>query len=76
SIPDIHSESADLKEDMVDGKRLVIHVRAFDIMGTFSEDTVNVTIDTSPPVIENLWLTREDRVNISVSSLREFSNLT
>ncbi|KAL3843250.1 hypothetical protein ACJMK2_021192 [Sinanodonta woodiana] len=76
SIQYIHAESADLKEDMVDGKRLVIHVRAFDIMGKFSEDTVNVTIDTSPPVIENLWLTRGDRVNISVSSLREFSNLT
>ncbi|KAK3612506.1 hypothetical protein CHS0354_024476 [Potamilus streckersoni] len=76
SISDIHAESVDLKEDIIDGKRLVIHVRAYDIMGKFAEDTVNVTIDTSPPVIKNLWLTRGDRVNISVSSVREFTNLT
>ncbi|KAK3612524.1 hypothetical protein CHS0354_024496 [Potamilus streckersoni] len=76
SIPDLHSECADLNESIVDGKRLVIHLRAYDIMGKFAEDTANVTIDTSPPVIENLWLTRGDRVNISVSSVREFTNLT
>ncbi|KAK3611479.1 hypothetical protein CHS0354_039090, partial [Potamilus streckersoni] len=76
SVLEIYNESVDLKEDTVDAKRLVIHVRAYDIMGKFSEDTVNVTIDTSPPVIENLCLTLEDHNNTSVSSLSEFSNLT
>ncbi|KAL3871815.1 hypothetical protein ACJMK2_039787, partial [Sinanodonta woodiana] len=75
SVPDIYNESL-CPEDTVDGKRLVIHVRAYDIMGKFSQDDVNVTIDTSPPVIENFCLTLEDRVNTSVSSLQEFVNLT
>ncbi|KAL3871814.1 hypothetical protein ACJMK2_039786, partial [Sinanodonta woodiana] len=76
SVPDIYNESVDLTEDTVDGKRLVIHVRAYDIMGKFSQDIVNVTIDTSPPVIGNFFLTMENRVNTSVSSLKEFVNLT
>ncbi|KAL3871817.1 hypothetical protein ACJMK2_039789 [Sinanodonta woodiana] len=76
TIQNIHNESADIIEDIVDGKRMVIHVRAYDIMDNFAEDNINVTIDTSPPVIENLRFTWGDGANISMSRLGEFANLT
>ena len=73
---DFYSEMSDIPEGMLDGKRLRIHVRGYDITNTFVEDTVNVTADSSPPIIEDLWLTRGDKVNLTVHNLLELSQLT
>ena len=31
--------------------------------------------DATPPVIENLWLTRGDRVNVSVHRIEDFTEM-
>ncbi|WAR05722.1 hypothetical protein MAR_021091 [Mya arenaria] len=43
-----------------DGKRVTFSVRGYDVVDAYAEDNVTVWIDTSPPIIENLWLTRGD----------------
>jgi hypothetical protein len=42
----------------------------------FAEDTITVFKDTSPPRIDNLWLSRGDRINISVHSIEDFTKMT
>ena len=59
-----------------DGKRFVFHIRGYDVMGVFAEDNATVWIDKSAPVIENLWLTRGDFLNISVHNVTELEDLT
>ena len=59
-----------------DGKRFVFHIRGYDVMGVFAEDNATVWIDQSAPVIENLWLTRGDVLNISVHNVTELEDLT
>ncbi|KAK3589056.1 hypothetical protein CHS0354_008706 [Potamilus streckersoni] len=75
TVSNIYLERTNLPVLLQDGMRLSIHVRAYDIFDSYLEETVNVTADFSPPVIQNLWLTKGDRLNISVHNMREFSNL-
>ena len=55
--------------------KLDIQIRASDITDTFADDFVTVKTDLSPPIIENLWLTRGDRLNISVHNVEDLTNL-
>lgn len=59
-----------------DGYRLDITVKALDILNIYKDDIISVYKDVSPPVIQNLWLTKGDRVNISVHSTEDFSKMT
>ncbi|CAC5390406.1 unnamed protein product [Mytilus coruscus] len=59
-----------------DGYRLDITVRAFDILNEYKDDVLSVYKDVSSPVIQNLWLTKGDRVNKSVYSMEDFSKMT
>ena len=63
-------------EKFIDGKRLTYFVRGYDAIGEFAEDNVTVMIDLSPPVIQNLWLTKGNLLNISVHSVLELNELT
>jgi hypothetical protein len=76
SVQNIQDESEELKVIWSDGDKLDISVRAIDIFNKTLDDTVTVYRDATPPGIENLWLTRGDRVNISVHSLEDFSKMT
>ena len=55
--------------------RLDILVRATDIIGSFADDVIKVKVDMSAPVIEDLWLTRGDRLNISVHNVEDLTKL-
>lgn len=68
-------ESASLSVTWNDGDMLIVTARAFDIFENYEEDTVTVYKDASHPEIRNLWLTRGDRVNISVHSIEDFSKM-
>ncbi|CAG2185452.1 unnamed protein product [Mytilus edulis] len=59
-----------------DGYRLDITVKALDILDNYKDDIISVYKDVSSPVIQNLWLTKGDRVNISVHSMEDFSKMT
>lgn len=76
SVLDIKEEAEYLNLVWSDGDRADITVRAVDIFDKTMNDTVTVYRDATPPIIENLWLTRGDRLNISVHSLEDFAKMT
>ncbi|XP_019614830.1 PREDICTED: uncharacterized protein LOC109462712 [Branchiostoma belcheri] len=49
-----------------DGDTVKIWVKARDIMGNEITDSVTAHVDSSPPVIENMWLASGDETNIVV----------
>ena len=55
--------------------KLDIQVRATDIIGSLADDVIKVKVDMSAPVIEDLWLTRGGRVNISVHNVEDLTKL-
>jgi hypothetical protein len=55
--------------DWSDGDMLNVTVQAYDILGEYNEETIIVYRDATPPIIQNLWLTKGDRRNISVHSV-------
>ncbi|XP_067682774.1 uncharacterized protein [Haliotis asinina] len=70
------NQSHTISPPLVDGDTLRYWIRAYDFRGEYLEETVTVHIDTSPPIIENLWLTRGDRLNVSVHNIEELSTMT
>ena len=76
SVLDIKEEAEYLNLVWSDGDRADITVRAVDIFDKTMNDTVTVYRDATAPIIENLWLTRGDRLNISVHSLEDFAKMT
>lgn len=75
-VDDIKRESEELKVVWLYGDRLDITVRAIDIFNKTLDENITIFRDATPPVIENLWLTKEDRLNISVHSLEDFAQMT
>ncbi|XP_076086914.1 uncharacterized protein LOC143057491 [Mytilus galloprovincialis] len=59
-----------------DGDQLISTIRAFDILENYRDETIITYKDSTPPVISNLWLTKGDRVNTAVHSLKELNEMT
>ena len=76
SVHDISTESETLTLDWSDGDKAILTVVAVDIFNKTLNDTLVVYRDATPPAIENLWLTRGDRLNISVHRLEDFTEMT
>lgn len=76
SVRNIKDESEYLNLVWSDGDRADITIRAVDIFDKTLDETVTIYKDATPPVIENLWLTRGDRLNISVHSVEDFAKMT
>jgi hypothetical protein len=76
SVENILTESETLTLDWSDGDKAVITVVAVDIFNKTLNDTLAIYRDATPPVIENLWLTRGDRLNVSVHRLEDFGEIT
>jgi hypothetical protein len=58
-----------------DGDQLDITVRAYDIFDMHAEDVVTVYRDTSPPEVENIWLSKAGQMNISIHSREDLSQM-
>ncbi|XP_061189002.1 uncharacterized protein LOC133197151 [Saccostrea echinata] len=58
------------------GDRMKITVTAFDIMGMSKEDHVTLYKDTTPPEITDLWLTKEDKLDVAVFGFTDFNKMT
>ncbi|XP_071087257.1 uncharacterized protein [Haliotis cracherodii] len=69
------SQSQTITPSLVDGDTVRFWVRAYDIKSDVKEEHVTVHIDTSPPVIEYLWLSRNDSLNISVYRVEELNDV-
>lgn len=76
SVSNIHNQAQTLSVIWVDGNKLVATVKAIDVLGKTLEEEVTVYRDATPPVIEDLWLTRGDRLNVSVHQLEDFAEMT
>ncbi|XP_071123054.1 uncharacterized protein [Mytilus edulis] len=72
----LDDEFVSLAVDWGDGDRLNVTVQAFDILRESNIESLVVYRDVSPPIIENIWLTKGDRVNISVHSVEDFTEMT
>ena len=75
-MQDISTESEILTMDWTDGDKAVITVVAKDIFNKTLNDNLTVYRDSTPPIIENLWLTRGERLNLTVHRLEEFTEMT
>jgi hypothetical protein len=59
-----------------DGQKLDITVRATDIIGEYTDDTITIYKDTTNPEIENLWLSYGNKTDLFVQRLEEFKTMT
>ncbi|XP_062616047.1 uncharacterized protein LOC134277752 [Saccostrea cucullata] len=75
-VHDLEDESEFLTLNWTDGDKADITVRAVDIFDKFLDETVTIYRDATPPHIEQLWLTRGDRLNISVHNMEDFAKMT
>ncbi|XP_061193435.1 uncharacterized protein LOC133201664 [Saccostrea echinata] len=75
SVTNIYSESDTLTLNWSDGDKAVLTVTALDIFNKTLSDTITIYRDSTPPIVENLWLTRGDRLNVSVHRLEDFSKM-
>ena len=76
SVSNIHNQYDLLTVNWADGDMLNAVVRPIDIFDKYIQENVTVYRDASPPVIEDLWLTRGDRLNISVHRIEDFRDMT
>ena len=76
SVSSIHNQYDILPLNWIDGDRLTTTVKAIDVLGMSNQDTIVAYRDATPPIIENLWLTRGDRVNIYVHRIEDFNQMT
>jgi hypothetical protein len=76
SVADIYDQHDILTLNWADGDRLTTTIKALDVLGESNQDTIVVYRDATPPIIQNLWLTRDDRLNISVHRIEDFSEMT
>ncbi|XP_069133969.1 uncharacterized protein [Argopecten irradians] len=74
--PKIHDQATSLTLDWADGDQLNVTVRAIDVLQKYDDVTLTVFRDHTAPVVQDLWLTRGDRTNLSVHSLEDFTTMT
>ena len=76
SVGNIHGQSEVLGVNWGDGDQLDIQIRGLDVLGSFDDEFLTVYKDTSPAIVENLWLTRDGRTDIYVHSIEDFTKMT
>jgi hypothetical protein len=59
-----------------DGQKLDITVKATDILSEFTVDTVTIYKDFTTPKIEDLWLSKGDKVSLFVHHIEDFTAMT
>ncbi|XP_046581225.1 uncharacterized protein LOC124288740 [Haliotis rubra] len=69
------NQSQTITPSLVDGDTVRFWIRAYDIVLEMKEENATVHIDTSPPVIENLWLSRSSCLNISTRLVEELHDV-
>ena len=47
-----------------------------DAVESFAQDNITTMVDMSPPVVENLWITKGDLLNLSVHNVLELNELS
>ncbi|XP_071123148.1 uncharacterized protein [Mytilus edulis] len=76
SVIEIYNQYEYLTLNWADGDRLTVTVKALDVIHESKNDTITVYRDATPPIIQNLWLTLGDRLNVTVHRIEEFTKMT
>jgi hypothetical protein len=76
NVPDILQESEVIDVMWQDGQKMDITVRATDIIGEYTDDTITIYKDTTNPEIENLWLSYGNKTDLFVQRLEDFTTMT
>ena len=71
----IQNEEIMLDIPRADGDSVRVWVRATDVMGNTKTDSVMVHVDSSPPVIQDVWLSRHGRTQLAVHHSKDLSDL-
>jgi len=71
-----HEKMILTSETLDEGKKIKFSVRGVDAVESYAQDTMIVMVDLSPPVVENLWITKGDILNLSVHNVQELYELT
>ncbi|XP_052083679.1 uncharacterized protein LOC127721009 [Mytilus californianus] len=74
-VSDVYAEMAVQNVAWDDGNKLIVTIRAIDLLENYRDEIVTVYKDATPPIISNLWLTKGDRINIAVHSVEEFNDM-
>ncbi|KAK2158684.1 hypothetical protein NP493_1763g00001 [Ridgeia piscesae] len=75
NVDDFQSEQILLDIPRADGDSVRVWVRATDVMGNTKTDSVLVHVDSSPPVIQDVWLSRHGRTQLAVHHSTDLSDL-
>ncbi|KAI8507103.1 hypothetical protein Bbelb_155420, partial [Branchiostoma belcheri] len=70
-VDDLHSGVQSVMVSRDDGNTVKVWIKAFDIVGNEKTDGVTVHIDSSPPVITDLWLEKDGEPDLAVHHLQE-----
>lgn len=73
---DLHAQTQTIAAALADGDTFKFWIQAYDIIGVFKEESVLIHADSSGPLIEDLWLTREDRLDLAVHNVLELNEMT
>lgn len=76
SISNVGDLAETITVDWDDGDKLDVIVRAIDVMGVYDQEIVTVYHDATPPIIENMWLTRGKRTNVFIHNIEDFTEMT
>ncbi|VDI20686.1 Hypothetical predicted protein [Mytilus galloprovincialis] len=76
SVSNIDNQYDILTLDWADGDQLTTTVKAIDILDKTNQETIVLYRDATPPIIENIWLTKSDRLNVSVHNFEDFTKMT
>lgn len=73
---DLHAQTQTIPAGIQDGDSFKFWIQAHDVVGSYKEEGVLIHVDSSPPLIKDLWLTREDRLKLAVHNIQELSEMT
>ncbi|CAH1259452.1 Hypp2286 [Branchiostoma lanceolatum] len=76
NVTDVLMEQEDLDIVRQDGDTIRVWVRAFDVMGNVAEDSVIFHVDSSPPTVEDVSLSRHDVTGLAVHNSEDLFNMT
>ena len=76
NVPDPLSQQLTLNESLVeDGDTLEITLRAIDIMNNTLEDSITLYIDSTPPVIKDMYLMKDGYRYLFVHNTTDLSDM-
>ena len=61
--------------DRSDGDSVRVWVKAYDVMGNTAVDSALVHVDSSPPVVEDIWINRNGTEQLAVHFSKELFDI-